>query len=321
MRAFVGCDLGGTNIKAGVVDVDTGHVISVDSAPTLSHEGPEAVMARMADLMEAVIARSGVPRSQIGGVGASAPGKLDLDRGLVLFLTNLPGHWPDVPLRDTLRARLRLPVSLLNDVRAITYGEWMFGAGRGVSTMACFAIGTGVGGGVVVNGQLHLGLMGTAGELGHIVIDINGERCGCGGRGCAETIASGPAIAAMGAKAVMQGYTTSIGERVGYDLNRITPRVIAEAARAGDPIACEIYEKAGEALGIAAVNVIMAVAPSRIVIGGGVGQAGDLLIEPIRRTIRERVFLVPSELIEIVPAALGVDAGIVGMAAWAARQG
>ena len=133
---------------------------------------------------------------------------LDLEKGETLFLPNLPGTWPHPPLRDTIIELASLPTALLNDVRSITYGEWCFGAGRGVDTVAVFAIGTGIGGGLVINGQLHLGMGGTAGELGHMTIDFNGPKCGCGNYGCVEAYASGPAIAAMGMKAVSQGITT-----------------------------------------------------------------------------------------------------------------
>jgi glucokinase len=216
---------------------------------------------------------------------------------------------------------LDLPVYLLNDVRAITLGEWKFGAGRGVETIAVFAIGTGIGGGLVVNGRLHLGIGGTAGELGHQIIDLNGPRCGCGNHGCVEALASGPAIVAMGVKAVAQGLTTSLGERVDYDLNKITPEVIADAGVAGDAIAKEIYDRAGTYIGLAVANVLVSVGPRKVVIGGGVAQAGDLLIEPIRRTIRERVFMMPVDQVEVVSAELGTNAGIFGMAAWANLRG
>ena len=159
------------------------------------------------------------------------------------------------PLRDTIAHLTGLPTALLNDVRSITNGEWRFGAGRGVDTVAVFAIGTGIGGGLVINGQLHLGIGGTGGELGHTMIDFNGPRCGCGNYGCLEAYASGPAIAAMGMKAVAQGLTTRIAELCDYDLNRITPELIAKAAEAGDEIAKDIYEKAGFYIGIAAANM------------------------------------------------------------------
>jgi glucokinase len=321
MKMYVGCDLGGTNIKVGVVDVETGKIAEMQSAPTLAREGHDAVMARMAALINRVIADSGIAKAEIGGVGIGAPGVLDLDKGLVLFLPNLPGTWPNVPLVNTIAEKVNLPVYILNDVRAITFGEWKFGAGRGVDTMACFAIGTGIGGGLVINGKLHLGINGTAGELGHQSINFNGPKCGCGNYGCVEAYASGPAIAAAAAKVVMQGGTTSIGKMVDYDLNKITPQIVYEAAIAGDEVAQDIYREAGEAIGMGAANVLVSVSARKVVIGGGVAAAGDLLLEPIRRTIREHVFVMPKELVEVVPAELGTDAGIVGTALWASVHG
>src|SRR5688572_26202501 len=222
-------------------------------------------MQRMADLCLQVIQSAGMRREEIGGIGIGVPGVLDLERGETLFLPNLSGTWPRVPLQATITQLTGLPTALLNDVRSITNGEWLFGAGRGVDTVAVFAVGTGIGGGLVLNGQLHLGIGGTGGELGHMTIDFNGPVCGCGNRGCLEAYASGPAIAAMGLKAVTQGLTTRLGEMCEYDLNRITPELIAQAARAGDPIAMEIYERAGFYLGIAAANICVAVGPRRII--------------------------------------------------------
>lgn len=321
MNHYIGVDLGGTNLRAAFVEPETGTVRALASIPTLAREGHDAVMERIAGLIESVIAAAGVDRADIQGVGIGVPGVLDLDKGMVLFLPNLPGTWPNVPLRATVRQRTGLPVYLLNDVRSITYGEWKFGAGRGAETMACFAIGTGIGGGLVVNGKLHLGIGGTGGELGHQTIDFNGPVCGCGNHGCVEAFASGPAIAAMGAKAVMQGLTTSIGKLVDYDLNKITPEIIAEAARGGDEVAQRIYEEAGTYLGVAVGNVLVSVGPRKVVIGGGVAAAGDLLLDPIRRTVKERVTIMPAALVEIVPATLGANAGIIGVAIWAAQQG
>jgi glucokinase len=277
-------------------------------------------MKRMADLFLQIIESAGIKKDDIGGIGIGVPGVLDLERGETLLLPNLPGTWPHVPLRDTISKLTGLPVALLNDVRSITNGEWKFGAGRDVDTVAVFAIGTGIGGGLVINGQLHLGIGGTGGELGHTMIDFNGQRCGCGNFGCLEAYASGPAIAAMGMKAVAQGLTTNIAKLCDYDLNRITPELIAKAAQTGDEIAKDIYEKAGFYIGIAAANICASIGPRRIIIGGGVAQAGELLLDPIRRTIRERVHIMPVEQVEIVPWQLGDHAGMIGVACWAAKQ-
>jgi glucokinase len=316
MDHYIGVDLGGTNLRAAIVNIESGEFTGLKHVLAHAHEGHNAVMVRMADLINDVITSSEFQKSDIGGIGIGVPGVLDLERGLVLFLPNLPGNWPKVPLRDTIENRVGLPTFLLNDVRSMTLAEWTYGAGRGVDTIACFAIGTGIGGGLVINGQLHLGIGGTGGELGHQIIDMNGPPCGCGSKGCLEAFASGPAIAAMGVKAVMQGLTTSIGDLVDYDLNRITTRVIAEAANAGDAIAQDIYATAGFYIGIAVSNVLAAVGPRKVVIGGGVAQAGDLLLEPIRRTVDERVFIMPKEQVEILPAELGPYAGLVGAALW-----
>jgi glucokinase len=320
MKKYIGCDLGGTNLRAAIVDVENGSVIHQMSIPTLARDGPDALMKRMAGLFLQIIAWAGLTKEDVGGVGIGVPGVLDLEKGETLFLPNLAGTWPHVPLADTITKLTGLPTALLNDVRSITNGEWRFGAGRGVDTVAVFAVGTGIGGGLVINGQLHLGIGGTGGELGHMTIDYSGPTCGCGNKGCLEAFASGPAIAAMGMKAVTQGLTTRIGEMCEYDLNRITPELIARAAQEGDPIAREIYERAGFYLGIAAANVCVAIGPRRIIIGGGVAQAGDLLLEPIRRTLHERVTVIPIEQVEVVQSQLGDNAGVIGVACWTADQ-
>ncbi len=213
-----------------------------------------------------------------------------------------------------------MPVALVNDVRAMTLGEWQFGAGRGADTLVCIAIGTGIGGGVVINGQLHLGIGGTAGEFGHHIVEPEGLACGCGNRGCLELYASGPAIAAMGVKEVMHGHTTHIGELVDYDLNRITAQVVAEAPRQGDLVAKAILQRAGMYLGIAVTNIIGTISPQRIIFSGGVSRAGELLLTPIVETVRERMHVIPVSRIQFMLAELGSDAGLVGAALWARRR-
>lgn len=317
MSIVIGCDLGGTNLRAGIVDTQAGQVDHLLSIPTLAQEGHNAVIDRMTGLIRDVMRNCDLPGSEISGIGIGVPGVLNPDEGMVLFLPNLHGGWINVPLSKIIKSSMGLPVFLINDVRSITLGEWKFGAGQGAASMICFAVGTGIGGGVVVNNKLVMGFNGTAGELGHTIVDPDGPQCGCGNHGCLEAYASGPAIASMGIKAVKQGRTTLIGEMVAYDLNKITPQVVAEAANNGDLIAREIYERVGKLIGIAAVNISLAVGPERIVIGGGVASAGDLLLEPIRRTLNERIFVMPKEEIKVVLAQLGDNAGILGSAVWA----
>jgi glucokinase len=320
MNKYIGCDMGGTNLRAAIVDVENGSILQQISIPTLARDGHAIVMERMAGLFLQVIQAAGMKKEEIGGIGIGVPGVLDLEKGETLLLPNLPGQWPHIPLRDTIVNLTGLPVTLLNDVRSITNGEWRFGAGRGLDTVAVFAIGTGIGGGLVINGQLHLGIGGTGGELGHSMIDYNGPKCGCGNQGCLEAYASGPAIAAMGMKAVAQGLTTQIADLCEHDLNCITPELIARAARAGDNIAKNIYENAGYYIGIAASNVCAAIGPRRIIIAGGVAQAGELLLGPIRRCLREHVFVMPVDQVEVVLSQLGNNAGMIGVACWAANS-
>ncbi len=317
---FIGLDLGGTNIKAALVNTDTGALAGTTSVPTHAQEGHDAVIARMAALADTVSANAGIPKGQVGGIGVGLPGLLDLEHGLTLFLPNLPGQWRSVPVRAELAQASGLPVAIINDARAATLGEWKFGAGRGVESCALYTLGTGIGGGLVIHGQLYLGIGGAAGELGHVSVDFNGPRCNCGSRGCIEAFASGPAISAAGMRAVVQGATTKIAQLCAGDLNRITPELICQAALNGDEVAREIYEFAGKAIGYGIANVVMALTPRRVIIGGGVAAAGDLIFEPIRRTVRERVRVADKDAIEILPATLGNNAGLMGAALWAQQN-
>jgi glucokinase len=317
---YIAVDLGGTTLTAAAVDMASGAISGRRQIPTLSIEGPEAVMARMSKLTEETITASGLSKDKIGGVGIGVPGVLDMERGYTVFLCNMPTTWPQVPLQATIEEKVGLPASILNDVRAFTLGEKTFGAGRDVDTLVCMAIGTGIGGGIVVNGQLHLGISGTAGEVGHQVIEANGPPCACGSRGCLETLASGAAITAMALKAITQGVTTRITDMVENDLNAVTPEIIAQAASKGDAVACEIFERAGYYLGIGVANLITVISARMVIIGGGVAQAGDLLFDPLRRTVMDRVRLTPMDQVQIVGAQLGTDAGLVGAAVWASER-
>jgi glucokinase len=318
MSHYIGIDLGGTNLRAAVADTDTGQIFHQRKRPTLAAEGQEAVIERIIELIQELT--QSVPDCDIKGVGIGVPGTPDIDTGIIQFLPNLPGKWPNVPLQAIVEERVKLPVALINDVRAITLGEWMFGAGRGADTVVCLAIGTGIGGGVVVNGQFHLGIGGTAGEFGHHVVEVDGLPCGCGGKGCLELYASGPAIAAMGVKEVMHGHTTLIGELVDHDLNRIDAGTVVQAALEGDPIAKGILQRVGTYLGVAVGNILGVVSPQRVIFGGGVSSAGDLLLRPIVQTVNERVHVIPLQKVEFVLAELGINGGLIGAALWAKRR-
>ena len=319
MNRYIGIDLGGTNLRAAIANTETGQIFHQRKCPTLANEGQEAVIQRIIQLIQELIQESGIT-NDIKGIGIGVPGTPDIDSGVIEFLPNLPGKWLKVPLGTIVEERMKLPVALINDVRAITLGEWTFGAGRGAQTVACLAIGTGIGGGVVVNGQFHLGIGGTAGEFGHHVVEVDGLPCGCGGKGCLELYASGPAIAAMGVKEVMHGHTTRIGELVDHDLNRIDAGVVVQAAKEGDPIAVGILQRAGTYLGIAVGNILGVISPQKVIFGGGVSVAGDLLLRPIVQTVNERVHVIPLQKVQFVLAELGINGGLIGAALWAKRK-
>jgi glucokinase len=292
----LGIDLGGTGIKAAVLEIAEPPTI-LTHLSTLTHpeDGPEAVLGRMTALAQEAIAATGPV--EVAGLGA--PGPLDLEGGRSLGMPNLPG-WRDVPLVSAMEARLGLPVALLNDARAHTLAELALGAGRGCANLVCFVLGTGVGGGVVVDGQLLLGLNGTVGELGHQTIEPDGPPCPCGNRGCLEQYASGPAIARAAGMA--------------------TGAEVLEAARDGDRRAVDALERAGTMLGIGIANTVLAVGPDRVVVGGGVARAGELLLEPARRELVRRNRMMPVERIAVVQAELGSLAGPIGAALWASRN-
>jgi glucokinase len=320
MNHYIGIDLGGTNLRAAIADTDTGQILYQRKCPTLATEGQEAVIQRMVQLIRELTQENGLSSNTIKGVGVGVPGTPDIDLGVIQLLPNLPGQWLNVPLQAIVEDQVQLPVALINDVRAMTLGEWMFGAGRGAETMVCLAIGTGIGGGMVVNGQFHLGIGGTAGEFGHHVVEVDGLPCGCGGKGCLELYASGPAIAAMGVKEVMHRHTTRIGELVNYDLNRIDAEIIFQAARDGDQIANEILHKVGRYLGIAVGNILGTISPQRVIFGGGVSRAGDLLLRPIMQTLNERANVIPVGKVQLVLAELGMNGGLIGAALWAKHR-
>lgn len=321
MNITIGIDLGGTKIAGAVWDVSSQRITHRRTIPTQGHLGPDGVIERIAGLVRELCAEANVAVNQLTGVGVGVPATFDVDNGIIWLIPNLPGDWYGKPIIADLRQLLDCPLYLVNDARAFTLAEATIGAGKGAASCIGLTLGTGIGGGIAINGRLYLGLTGSAGEFGHHSIDLYGTPDGSGNPGGWEGLASGPAIAAMGVKAVMQGATTLIGALVDYDLNRITPEIIARAAEQGDEIAREILQRAGFLLGSGLANVITILAPERVVIGGGVAQLGKWIMEPIHETIRQRVHTVPLDRLQIVPAALGADAGVIGAAVWASQQG
>ncbi len=314
---YASVDLGGTFIKAALGRAD-GTLVASDSVPTQSHEGPERVLDRIAALVEQLCSATD---SRPEALGMAVPGLADLAAGATKFLPNLPTNWRDVPVRQILQPKVRCPVYLLNDVRMATLGELTFGHGRCGGTMAFFAIGTGIGGGVAVDGKLRLGPLGAAGELGHQTILPDGPRCGCGNRGCLETLASGPALVAEGVRLMLSGLAPKLHELTEGNASRITPKEMAAAAQSGDENVRDAIVRAAGYLGIGVANVVVVLHPDLVVLGGGVAQIGDLILDTVRETVRRRVGMFPTDGVRIVPSMLGDQAGALGGIALAARGG
>ena len=312
-------DLGGSHIGLALGSVDPAagdyRLVARRNLEGGGYDGWRPVLDRIAEgLLE--LEREVGERPSAVGVGC--PGWVDVEAGETRFLPNLPTQWRDVPVARILGDRLGTRVHLLNDVRAATLGEFTLGAGRGASTMALFALGTGIGGGVVVDGRLRLGPLGSAGELGHQTVDSNGPLCGCGNRGCLEAVASGPAIAAAGVRLLRSGQAPLLFERTEGDAGRVTAETMGEAARAGDEAVMRELERIAGLIGVAAANVVVALHPELVLLGGGVAGLGDVLFDGVRRELAERVRVFPIDGVRVEPTALGANSGLAGALVWAA---
>ena len=320
MRCFVGIDLGGTKIAGAVYDADTRQIIHRATVPTQANEGPDAVLERIANQVRALVQGAGLEMADLHGVGVGVPATFDWDTGTIWLIPNLPGDWLNKPAGAILTQHLGLPVTLINDARAFTLAEATIGAGKGYPSVVGVTLGTGIGGGIVIEGRLYRGLTGAAGEFGHHTIDMHAFPDGSGNPGGWESLGSGPAIAALGIKYVLQGATTRLGEMAGYDLNRITPEIILQAAEAGDAVAQDVLRRGGEFIGVGLSNVLIMLAPHCVVIGGGLSRLGHWLHDPMMATIHQRVHTIPLDQVAIVHAALGSDAGVYGAAIWAQQR-
>lgn len=315
-RWVVGVDIGGTNLVVGAVPFEGGAPASMRTASTLSHRGADAAVddvARMAnEVIEETIERHGAEREAFVGVGIGCPGPLDLDEGIVITTPNL--GWRNYPIRDRISERLGLPATLDNDANCATYGEWWLGAGRGTRWMAGVTIGTGIGGGLILDGKLVRGASGCAGELGHTTIDFTGRRCACGNYGCLEAYASGPNIAARAREGIEAGDRSVLIDLVEGDLSRITAQTVYDALLGGDEHAAAVMLETAKILGAGIANVVNLFNPEVVVVVGGVTRAGDHLFTPLRSEVRRRAFDVAVAACRIVPGELAGAAGVIGAA-------
>ncbi len=310
MRYVVGVDVGGTNLVAGVLSEDGSEIHAVVSEPTLSAQGADAVIGRIVKLAKASIVESG---KKVEGAGIGSPGPLNTKTGVVLLTPNL--GWTNMPLRDRVSEGLGLPATLDNDANCAIYGEWWRGAARGANYVIGLTLGTGIGGGIVIDGKIYHGASDVAGEFGHVTIDANGRHCKCGNYGCIEAYASGPAIAERAIEGIQSGTDTSLSQYVNGDLSKITAQIVYEAANDGDEWALEIVRETASLLGASVASFVNIFNPEVVVICGGVTQAGDRLFNPLRWEVKRRAFKPAWEVCRIVPGTLPGTAGVYGAAA------
>ncbi|HKD77261.1 MAG TPA: ROK family protein [Ktedonobacterales bacterium] len=335
----VGVDLGGTQTRAALIRGD--EIVVRTSRPTPAHDGPAAVIAGIVAAIHEALEMSEIALQDIRGIGLGAPGPTNSRTGVVYDTPNMAG-WKDVPLRDELaKAFPSLPVYVGHDASVAALAEFRYGAGRNVRDMIYMTVSTGIGGGIIAGDVIVEGAIGTAGEIGHVIIDLRPDapRCGSGHIGCIEALASGTALARDANALVASGHGQGIlivhreliaqeehGERRTTEVDAIQgeqlrARDVVEAAHRGDPEASELLHTAAVDIGITCVNLIHTLNPEMIVFGGGVAHAaGDLLFTPVRETLRARAFMRPAEAVQIVPTQLGNDVGLIGAAAFVEYQ-
>lgn len=305
MKGFIlAADVGGTNMRTALLNVK-GEVLKSLKRPSLAHKGREALIKRLVQMFQDTLREGGADIRKIRGIGVGFPGPLDTERGIVFNPPNLKG-WQEVHLRDILEQEMGRPVALENDANAAALGEYWKGAGRGTRSLVCLTLGTGVGGGVVLEGRVWHGAKGIAGEIGHMTLVKNGRRCGCGNRGCLETYGS-----AIGIITTMKGLLERhhIKPKEAVTLERM-----GKWARAGDSLTQRAIRETGVNLGIGIANVANLLNPEIIVLSGGVTNLGEYLFGPLREEVKKRALPKAVEGLKIVKAELGDNAGIIGAA-------
>ena len=317
-RYWLGFDLGGTKMMATVFDKDF-NIVTYRRKKTKDGRGAKGLLARIAETIEEALQAAHLSPRRLGGIGFGCPGWLDLDRGVILLAPNLGLR--NVSLKKELTRQFGCPVVVANDVDAGTYGEYRFGAGQGVRCLLGVFPGTGIGGGLVYEGKLYRGRTGSCMEIGHIHMQPKGRLCGCGRRGCLETVASRLAIATQAAEAAYRGEAPHLFELAGTDVAAIRSGALASAIKAGDRVVEQIVRQAAKDVGIAIGSVVNLLAPDMIVLGGGLVEAmPGLYIQEVRTSIKKQAMRPYTKSLKVVAAKLGDDAVAMGAAALAAAQ-
>ena len=308
MRAAIGVDIGGTDVKLGIVRGR--QVLARRSFPTAAlSSGPKALEE---GILSAVRSLRGSFSGEVESLGVGVPGLVLYPQGIVQSCANVKG-WKNLPLQQRLRRRLGIRVRVDNDVHAMALAEWRYGAGRGARNLVCVTLGTGVGGGFILQGRLYRSRLGPSAEIGHVAVGETGPACSCGGSACLERYVGNKDVIRILRRKLRAGRKSRILRLVDGRLDRITPETVDRACEMGDRLAIETWEEAGQKIGLVLAKVATLLSPDRIVIGGGLARAGHWLFDPIRKTLRERA-MHPLGRIPVVPAQLGISAGLIGAA-------
>ncbi|MFH1904499.1 MAG: ROK family protein [bacterium] len=307
---LIGIDLGGTNLKTGLVNMD-GKILKKIIANT--GEGKDIVLKQIVKAIKNIISKAGKDKSEIMGIGIGSPGLADSEKGIIRGLTNIEG-FENVHMKEYVESALDIPTFIDNDVNIMAYGELKCGAGRNAMNIVCLTLGTGVGGGIIIDGKIYRGSSLSAGEIGHIPVNVDGPKCICGGRACLESYIGRDRIIKRTIEKLTRRKESIIPKLVEGDLEKITPKIVYEAAAAGDMLAIEIWRETAQYLATALAGIINVLNPELIVIGGGIANTGKYLFDPLRDMIKERIFPFLAEKIRIVHAQLGEEAGIIGSA-------
>ena len=318
-RWTVGVDFGGTNIRLGLVD-RAARLVSARVLDSRPLGEPARFLPGIVKAIGELSASVGVSTARLVGVGVGAPGPVDVARGMVHTMVNVPG-WHRVSLAARLERWLGCPCAVDNDANLFALGEWRFGAARGARHVVGLTLGTGVGGGLILNGAVYRGSAGAAGELGHQVVDPRGPRCSCGARGCLEALVGAAAIVRT-ARRVMRSRATRL-RRMEAEVGDLTPRLIGRAARAGDRTARIIWQQVGWQLGRGMATIVNMLNPDCIVIGGGIANNWSSFAPAMRESLRLHAMRVASESVRVVRSRLGRSAGVLGaaMLVWSELQG
>ncbi len=308
---YIGIDVGGTTAKAGVVD-EAGQILYKSSCKTGIERDFENIAADMAELCRHIVRESGHEMAEVAAVGVGIPGEQSPKTGLVAFCNNL--GWVDVPLMQRLRDALGLPVYVDNDANVAALAESAFGASRDVKSSILITLGTGVGGGIVRDQRIHTGAHGVGGEIGHMVVVVDGEPCNCGHRGCWEKYASATAIIRMGRALMEEKPDCALARQMGGDAANLNAKAVLDLAKAGDADCAGIFETYVKYLCVGLANLINIYDPDMLVLGGGVAHAGDFLLDAVRAALGDYVYCPALSWARVELARLGNDAGIIGAA-------